>query len=163
MSRVIQIYIKATCLGINLQYLMILPPSSSSLQSNAKIKCNPLWGRKRTLNFYFSTFAFSNQYFIKCSPTWVRLRNLKNFLTTLEIFKNILVRWWGGGGTLVSHFRPTLLFRFIFEFKFLDFFLRPHRRGRAILVWFVLYLFWCLDLFTFPNLEIYCHFKSSGH
>ena len=28
-------------------------------------------------------------------------KKLKNFLTTLEIFKNILVRWWGGGHTCV--------------------------------------------------------------
>ena len=27
-------------------------------------------------------------------------KKLKNFLTTLEIFKNILVRWWGGGAHL---------------------------------------------------------------
>ena len=29
-------------------FLMILPPGSASLQNNDKIKCNPLWGRKRT-------------------------------------------------------------------------------------------------------------------
>ena len=89
-------------------------------------------------------------------------KKLKKFLTTLEIFKNILVRWWGGAH-LCPMSGPRIYLDLCFEFKFLDFFLRPHRRGRAILVWFVLYLFWCLDLFTFPNLEIYCHFKSSGH